>query len=113
MAITYTLTLVNNWVMGSERAMLWQIKAPANSTYATGGDTISAASFGLDKIDFISFMIDGAAADGQALPAYDISGGTGKFKLYGTGSADDDLLREVDGQDVSGLIWYAMVYGVD
>jgi hypothetical protein len=95
MAAVVTTTTVNKrFVIGSKRMVLATL-AFDTGDYAAGGVAVTAAQFGLSKID--SLFFEGAAIEVAATPTANIprwNPSTSKISLFQQGSAADAPMAE-------------------
>lgn len=112
MSVTYAFTYLREQVIGSQKAMDFQVIA--TGTYTSGGDSFGTpATVGLDQIDFVSIMYDGSGANtnGIALVAPNLT--TNKFQLFGTGaSSQTPFLELAASTTITGLTFVARFFGV-
>ena len=113
MAVTYAFTPsagTPSTVWGNKRVVFGQLVA--TGTYTTGGDSITAAQFGLKTIDELILIPDGSGANtnGQAVAAPNLT--TLKIKLFGSNSVSGSTLPELTAATtVTGMTWQAVAIG--
>lgn len=117
MAVTYAFTPLSTGsgaydVYGKENVVYGTLVG--TGTYTSGGDAITAAQFGLSRIDNLILIPDGSGANtnGQALAAPDLT--NLKMVLFGgaDGIAGHTLAQLLNGTTVTGITWRVIALGV-
>ena len=86
-----------------------------STSYATGGDTIAAASFGIGRITMMNFTgedVVTAGTNSVLLTPVFTSGAVVKIQAFWTGATTSAVLAEVSANtDLSGYTAHVEVYG--
>lgn len=112
MAVTTTWTYIGEQVFGSEKVMDW--KGVMSGTFTSAAsNTFTPQTFGLDVVDYITWMIDGSAAQTNGVFLLDFNLKSNTIKLYVSGaSSGAAFVIASNPTTVTGFTFFVRVYGV-